>query len=218
MSQETKLYANTKTVGLVAVQWLGVLVGYILGLAIANVLLPVPKQIIAATPPAGLLSMPWAILLNGAVNASVLLWAGRRSTFRGVGMWMQLCVLSFGAQTFLTQIETAYFLSAFPLLQGTFELYRLVLRGGITSLAVTFLVTLLVGGFARTPRKRRHFTVRADRAVKAGSWLAGVYVRSLCALRVWNRLAVQGSASVLRRARGIELLRRSMGGNAHRSA
>lgn len=89
---------------------------------------------------------------------------------------MQLFVLSFGAQTFKTQIETAYFLPAFPLLNGNFELYVLILRGFVTSLLFTLLVVLLVGGFSRRPRPQSNFSVSADQAVKTGAWLPLVYI------------------------------------------
>jgi hypothetical protein len=135
-----------------------------------------PKVIADATPASGFLSMPMAMLLNGLVNAVILVWAGRRSSYKGLTLWGQLLVLSFGAQVFMTQIETGYFLSAFPLLQGNFELYRLILRGLLTSALITLLVTLLVGGFSKQTRPPAQFTVTNDDAVKAGAWLAVIYI------------------------------------------
>ena len=76
----------------------------------------------------------------------------------------------------MTQVETAYFLPAFPLLHGNFELYRLVLSALITSALVTLLVTWLVGGFSRKARPEASFTVSCADAVKSGAWLAAVYV------------------------------------------
>jgi hypothetical protein len=76
----------------------------------------------------------------------------------------------------MTQIETGYFLSAFPLLQNNFELYRLILRGLITSALITLVVTLLVGGFSKKVPAQARFTVSNDDAVKAGAWLAIVYI------------------------------------------
>ncbi len=157
-------------------QWLGALVGFIVSLIIGSSLLPLPKAIMDAVPPSGFLSPPLAYLFNGAVNALILVWAGRRSTFKGFAMWMQLLVLSFGAQVFMTQIETAYFISAFPLLHGNFALYVIVLHGFATSALFTLLVTWMVGGFSKKPRPQALFAVTSDNAVKAGSWLAVIYI------------------------------------------
>ena len=91
-------------------------------------------------------------------------------------MWMQLQVLSFGAQAFQTQIETGYFISAFPLLQNNFGVYILILRGFLASLIFTFIAVLLVGGFRSRPRPETRFTVHTEQAVRTGAWLAAVYV------------------------------------------
>ena len=91
-------------------------------------------------------------------------------------MWMQLLVLSFGAQVFMTQIETAYFIAAFPLLHGNYALYQIVLHGLVTSVMFSLLVTLLVGGFSKKSRPQAQFGVTTDNAVRAGSLLAVIYV------------------------------------------
>jgi hypothetical protein len=150
--------------------------GFLVSLMISTMLLPMPKVIMDSVPARGFLSTPMAFLLNGLVNAVLLVWAGRRSTYKGLALWGQLLILSFGAQVFLTQIETGYFLSAFPLLQNNFELYRLILRGLITSALVTLLVTWMVGGFSKQVRLEPQFTVTNDDVVKAGSWLAVIYI------------------------------------------
>jgi hypothetical protein len=145
-------------------------------LVLTNLLLPFPQSFLDAVPSSGFFSPLIAFLFNGAVNALILVWAARRSSSRGWALWAHLLVLSFGTQVFLTQIETAYFLSAFPLLAGNFELYRLVLRGLVTSALLTLLVTALTGGFSTTPRPRASFTVTARDAVRQGAWLCAVYV------------------------------------------
>ena len=167
---------KVKTALGILLQVLGAMIGFLVSLGISNMLLPMSKVIMDHAPASGFLSVPVAFLLNGLVNAVLLVWAGRRSTYIGLAMWGQLLVLSFGAQVFMTQIETGYFLSAFPLLQNNFELHRLVLRGLITSALVTLLVTWLVGGFSKQVRPQAQFTVTNDDAVKAGSWLAVVYI------------------------------------------
>ena len=167
---------KVKTVLGIFLQVLAATIGFVVCLAKPNMLLPMPQANTDAAPVSGFLSMPMAMLLNGLVNAVILVWAGRRSSYKGLTLWGQLLVLSFGAQVFMTQIETGYFLSAFPLLQGNFELYRLILRGLLTSALVTLLVTLLVGGFSKQTRPPAQFTVTNDDAVKAGAWLAVIYI------------------------------------------
>ena len=76
----------------------------------------------------------------------------------------------------MTQIETGYFLSAFPLLHDNFQLYNLILRGLLTSLLFSILVTLICGGFTRKARPQSNFTVTANNALKHGAWLPLVYI------------------------------------------
>jgi hypothetical protein len=159
----------------VFLQGFGAAIGFIVSLMIANAVSPLPQFITEKTPATGLFSLPVAMLFSGIVNAVILVWAARRSSFKGFAMTGQLFVLSFGVQTFQTQIETGYFLSAFPLLHGNFEVYRLILRGFITSAIFAALVTLIVGGFGKAIRPAASFMVNADRAVKQSSWLAVIY-------------------------------------------
>lgn len=165
-----------RTVTGVVLQWLGALVGFIVSLIIGGQFLPLPKAIMDAVPPSGFLSPPLAYLFNGAINALILVWAGRRSIYKGLEMWIQLFVLSFGAQVFMTQIETAYFISAFPLLHGNFAVYQIVLHGLVTSALFSLLVTLMVGGFSKKLRPQATFGVTSDDILRAGSWLALIYV------------------------------------------
>jgi hypothetical protein len=119
----------------IVLQGLGAMLAFIFSLVIANMLSPLSPEIMAAsTTASGFLSASMAFLFNAIVNATILVWAARRSSFRGLTMVGQLFVLSFGAQVFMTQIETGYFLSAFPLLSNNFQLYNLILRGLLTSL------------------------------------------------------------------------------------
>ena len=166
---------NLKTIFAIFFQWLGAMIGFLVCLIVDNLLLPLPKEIMAA-PASGFLSTSLALLVNGAVNALILVWAARRSSSRGFAMWMQLLVLSFGAQTFMTQIETGYFISAFPQLQGNFTIYLLILRGLITSALFTLLVTLMAGGFSKNSRPQAMFEVTPDEAVKTGAWLPVIYI------------------------------------------
>ena len=167
---------NLKTIFVIFFQWLGALIGFLICLIVDNLLLPLPKEIVAAVPASGFLPTPLALLVNGAVNALILVWAARRSSSKGFAMWMQLLVLSFGAQTFMTQIETGYFISAFPQLHGNFTIYLLVLRGLITSTLFTLLVTLMAGGFSKNSPSQPMFEITPDEAVKTGAWLPVIYI------------------------------------------
>ena len=158
-------------------QGIGAMVAFMFSLVVTNMLLPLSPEIRAAANSAnGFLTTALAFLFNAAANALILVWAGRRSSFKGLTLVGQLLVLSFGAQTLQTQIETGYFLSAFPLLHNNFELYNLILRGFITSLLFSLLVTWIVGGFSRKPRSQSAFIVTTDAALRHGSWLPVVYL------------------------------------------
>lgn len=156
-------------------QWFGALTAFIAAMIVADMAFPLPQFILEKTPAAGFMPQGAAMLFSGAVNATILVWAARRSSLKGFALAGGLFVLSFGAQVFQTQIETAYFLYAFPLLDGNFEVYRLILRGAITSALFVLLITLFVDGFTRKPRPAAKFTVHADRFLKAGAWLAAIY-------------------------------------------
>ena len=115
------------------------------------------------------------MLFNGAVNATIVVWAARRSALKGFPLAGGLFFLSFFAQTFQTQIETAYFLPAFPLLHGNFKVYRLILRGAITcgsrrrtSKRSRISAPLRSLRWAAAPRRWRRFAI-SSRAQKRGS-------------------------------------------------
>lgn len=156
-------------------QWFGAFFAFILGLVVANIVSPLPQFIMEKMPETGIMSVSSAMLFNSVVNATSLVWAARRSCMEGFALAGGLFVFSYPAQIFQTQIETAYFLPAFPLLHHNFEVYRLFLRGAITSAIFVLLVTLFVGGFTRNPRQATKFTVHAEIFVKAAAWFRAVY-------------------------------------------
>ena len=157
-------------------QWMGAFVAFILSLIVGGLISPIPQFIMERTPASGFLSTSIAMPFNAAVNATILIWAARRSSFRGFKLVGELLVLSFIAQSFLTQIETAYFISAFPLLQGNFVVYGLLLQGLATSTIFAVLVTLITGGFSRKPGATANFAAYANQFLKASAWLGAVYV------------------------------------------
>ena len=141
----------------------------------ANIISPLPEFIMGQMPQSGFMSQGAAMLFNGALNATILLWAARRSSLKGFALAGQLFVLLFGVQIFQTQIETGYFISAFPLLHGNFELFRIILRGAITSALFVLVLAWLTSGFSRKERVATNFTIVADKAVKASAWLGVAY-------------------------------------------
>lgn len=157
-------------------QWFGAFIAFTLSMIAANIVSPLPQFILEKMPETGFMSGSGAMLFNGAVNASVLIWAAQRSSLKGFTLAGGLFVFSYLAQIFQTQIETGYFLYAFPLLHGNLEVYRLFLRGAITSALFVLLVTLLVGGFSRKPRDAARFTVPAEQFLKTSAWLGVVYL------------------------------------------
>ncbi len=167
---------GVKSAVLVALQWFGAALAFIASSVVANAILPLPRPIMDAVPPTGFFSGPVALLFSAGACGTIMLWAARRSSLHGLALWLQLLVLLFGAQTFLTQIETGYFLSAFPLLKGNLVVYLLILRGLVKSIIFVLLLMLLVGGLSRKPRPAARFSVPTDRSVKAASWLSAVYV------------------------------------------
>jgi hypothetical protein len=60
--------------------------GFMLSLMIPNMLLPLSKALTAAAPASGFLPPAAAFLLNGLVNALILVWAGRRSSRKGFAL------------------------------------------------------------------------------------------------------------------------------------
>jgi len=165
-----------KTIAGAFVQWLGASIGFMVCLTLVNMAFPMLASIMSLRPANGFLPSGLAFLFNGAVNGLVLVWAGRRSSFKGLGLWGTLVALSFGTQTLMTQIETAYFISAFPLLHGNFEVYAIVWRGLLVAGLLSLLVTWMVGGFSRKPRAEKSFSLTEKDVVKAGAWLAAFYI------------------------------------------
>jgi hypothetical protein len=158
-------------------QIFGAMIAFAIALMISNAISPIsPEMTEAGKYVNGFLPAGVDFLFNMIVNAVILVWMARQSSFKGLTMFGQLFLLSFGVQTFQTQVETGYFMSAFPLLHDNFQLYNLIWRGFLTSLFFSVLVTWIVGGFSKKPRPESNFIVTADNAVKQGAWLSVAYL------------------------------------------
>ncbi len=168
---------NFRALAGILLQFFGAMLAFVVSLLVSSLLAPLSPEIMAAAKTAtGFLAPPLAFAFSAAANAMILVWAARRSSYKGFAMLGQLFVLSFGAQVFMTQIETAYFISAFPLLQGNFQVYNLIVRGLITSLLFSVLVTWFCGGLSAKPRAPSRFSVTARNFVRQAAWLSAVYV------------------------------------------
>ncbi len=143
----------------------------------SSMAVPVPGAIRAAAPPSGFLPAPLDFLAFLGSTAFLGYWVARRSTLRGWYRVLQVSALVFGAQTFMTQIETAYFLEAFPLLQGSFEVYRMVLRGALWGVGTSVASALMTGGFRKTAQSREpRFTMDPGRALARTAVLGAAYL------------------------------------------
>jgi hypothetical protein len=155
---------------------LGALILFMLIFVAVGLGIPVPHAFIQAAPPRGMLPSGLDFLFFGLTTAGLAFWIAQRSAYRGLGRAAQVFLVIFGAQTLMTQIETGYFLDAFPLLHRNFELYRLVLRGAVWAAALALIVAWLTGAFSRKAAVQTPtFHIDATAAIRASAWLPIVY-------------------------------------------
>jgi hypothetical protein len=176
MCAQKEPVVQTKPIISLAFQLFGAMLAFTVSLILPEFISPLSPEIMQAGKTAnGFLPTGAAFAFNAAANALVLVWAARRSSFKGLALFGQLLALSFGAQVFMTQIETAYFLNAFPLLVGNFQVYNLLLRGLLTSALFSLLVAWMCGGFSKSLRTASTFNTPADSFLKHGAWLGAAY-------------------------------------------
>jgi hypothetical protein len=92
--------------------WLCLTVLYAAGLVIAGTLMPLDLRATANAPLAS--NAPWELPLYLAGTMPILALLVHRATRTGVTQLVALLVGVWGLQTGMTQVETAYFLDAFP--------------------------------------------------------------------------------------------------------
>lgn len=157
-------------------QWLGIALSFFLSLILVGLLLPFPDALSAARPAMGIVQAPFDMILNALVNATLIFWIVKRSSYKGLQLIVQLFLSVFGVQTFLTQLETAYFIQAFPLLTGNLEVYTIVFRAFLSTLLVAVFATLITGSVKTGRKVRNSFCTPAQRTLVVAAWLGLLYV------------------------------------------
>jgi hypothetical protein len=171
-----KTTLNKKELSASIVKWIFTCLTFLIALAVPYLILPINDIIMSETPIHGLIPAPFDMLLNAVVNGTLVYWFIMKSVYYGYRLFLKVLLMVFLVQTFLTQIETAYFIDAFPLLKGTFETYMLIFRGALTAVIFSGLAVLISGRFKNRDKKKKSFDVSTDRIVKKSLWLSAVYV------------------------------------------
>ena len=167
--------SNKKELLLNFTGWIMIGFAFLIAMAVPYLTLPLSDAIMSAVPGQGVLKAPFDILINMFVNGTLVFWIIKRSAYSGYKLFIQLFLIVFLVQTFQTQIETAYFISGFPLLKGNFETYMLILRGAMGALifaGLSVLISLLI----RSKAQLKTFDTSTDRIVRKALWLNAVYV------------------------------------------
>lgn len=84
-----------------------------------------------------------ALLVVSIINALLLAYPISRSRWHGLKLVGAVLLVFFGAQTFMSQIETIFFASAFNI--PTAEMTSIVLTGFLTAVFFSFLAVLILG-------------------------------------------------------------------------
>jgi len=84
-----------------------------------------------------------ALLVVSIVNALLLVWPIARSRWHGLKLSGAVMLIFFGIQTFMSQIETMFFGSAFNI--SPTEMRSIILSGLFTAIFFSFLAVLIMG-------------------------------------------------------------------------
>jgi len=101
----------------------------------------------ASQPPEEAGQAAWALLGVSLVNALVLAYPIVRSRWHGLGLIGTVFFVLFGTQTFMSQIETLFFGSAFDI--SADEMRNIILSGALTALFFSPLAVLTLGKMRR---------------------------------------------------------------------
>ncbi|KUO49971.1 MAG: hypothetical protein APF76_05770 [Desulfitibacter sp. BRH_c19] len=143
---------------------------------IPAIIFPLSPHLTISPSEAQATSLMFILFLS--INTLVLSLLTIYSKWSGLKLIGSMIIVFFGLQTFMTQIETYFFIEAFPLLNNS-DFIMLVLRGFITAvLFVPFLVWLL--GKTKPKLGDIQFYNRTIIVFKSWAWkwllLSGVYV------------------------------------------
>jgi hypothetical protein len=170
-----KTTINVKTTLIDLGRWIGLVFSFLISLIIFSLLIPFPESMILATPAKGVVDPPLDMIINAIVNATLVFWIIKRSSYNGFKLILQLVVCVFGVQTFQTQLETAYFINAFPLLRGNFEVYKIIARGLLSSILFVTLATLITGRLKNRVKAASTFSFSTNRTIKISAGLGVFY-------------------------------------------
>lgn len=132
----------------VALRWLVASFVYVVLLAAPSVVLPIAPArgiTLPETAPA-----PWEMAAYLATMLPAFAYLVHRPRVRGFRQVAMVGLFAWGTQTFMTQMETEYFRSAFPAISDT-EMMRLFLRNLLTLAAFLPLAFWLFGRFRSEP-------------------------------------------------------------------
>ena len=169
---KTEMKSRKILIGLMQV--LLISLSFVLAITIPGILMPFPDVIEKARPASGFTGNP--LLWNTVVNALLVFWLVKRSPYKGMKLFLQISIPLFFVQTFQTQIETLYFIDAFPLLKGNFEAYKIILRGLLESVLFSSFAVLVTGRLKITGGQPSRFVIKSDRMLNRALWLGAIYV------------------------------------------
>ncbi len=114
-----------------AARWVVLSVVYVVAQALPGVLMPVEIWGTGSGAAQAASPQPWQLLAYLAATLPMLAYLVHRPKVRGVKQLGLVALFVWGVQTFMTQIETAYFWSAFPGVSGV-QMFFLFARNLVT--------------------------------------------------------------------------------------
>lgn len=140
---------NFKKFFISALRLLGICLAMIVSFVIAGVIAN-PSTASASPSAEETAQAGMALLVVSIVNALLLAYPISRSRWHGLKLVGAVLLVFFGVQTFMSQIETIFFGSAFNI--SATEMTSIVLTGFLTAVFFSFLAVLIMGKM-RTPKE-----------------------------------------------------------------
>lgn len=133
---------NIKIFFITTVRLLGVCIAMIISFVVAAGI-GNPNAAAASQPAEEAAQAGMALLVVSIVNALLLAYPIARSRWHGLKLIGAVLLVFFGVQTFMSQIETLFFGSAFNIPAA--EMLSIILMGFLTALFFSFLAVLIMG-------------------------------------------------------------------------